>query len=315
MKVLLTGASGLLGAHLLQEGLKQGWSIKALTRSIPSRSYLRTIQDQVEIVEGDLSSAALPAHLLQGVDVIIHAAALVSPRQEDEEAMMTVNNTASQKLWKLAQQEGTPQWVQISTTAVLTGAATPGQLCSETDFGHLRPTGYARSKYAFDQFLRVQTSGPRLLQIYPGYILGAWDSTPSSGAILLQMRYGKLKAYLEGSKNFVAAHDVAQGIIHAIEKKQEGDFILGGFNLKISEFLEKARQALALENLQLKALSAEEFAQLPAEEQNSLREFCASAAISSQKARSSFQYQAFTSIEQMLQESVDSFVKMRLLRK
>ncbi len=314
MNVLLTGASGLLGAHLLQQGLQKGWKIKVLTRSIPSRSYLKTIQDQVEIIHADLLADAWPENLLQDVDTIIHAAALVSPRPEDEERMMATNNIASQKLFELAKQKKIQNWVQISTTAVLTGSASEEDLVSEKDFGKLRTTAYARSKFAFDKFLESQQGPtPRVLKIYPGYMLGSWDSTPSSGAVFLQMRWGKLKGYQEGTKNFVAAADVAKGILQALDRKAEGAFILGGHNLKISTFFDLATKALA--SKPLSAINQDEFASLSSEEQSSIREFCESAAVTSQKALSTFDYEAKTSVEQMIQDTVDSFAEMRLLRK
>lgn len=316
MKVLLTGASGLLGAHLLQQLLHKGWQVRVITRDIPSRSYLKTVQDQVEVIQGDLLTTEWPDDLMQGIDAVIHAAAFVSPRPEDEERMHQINNLASQRFFKLAQKMQIPYWVQISTTAVLTGLALPSDIVSESNFGKLRPTAYARSKFAFDKFLASQNdSSMRILKIYPGYMLGAWDSTPSSGAVFLQMRWNKIKGYLEGSKNFVAASDVAKGILRALEKNAQGDFILGGFNLQISDFLGRVKHALALDSWELQALTDAEFTALPLEEKSGIQEFCASAAVTSQKAQAAFKYDPQVSVDQMIQDTIDSFVEMRLLKK
>ncbi len=71
MRVLLTGATGFLGAHLVEACLKRGWSLRALARATSRTESLEA--KGVEVVRADLQDReALRPHL--EVDAIIHAA-------------------------------------------------------------------------------------------------------------------------------------------------------------------------------------------------------------------------------------------------
>src|SRR5262245_47541751 len=72
MKVLVTGASGFLGASLVGALLRNGDEVRAMVR------HGRTVDAQgADIVEGDLTDAGSIKRAVQGVDGVIHAAARV----------------------------------------------------------------------------------------------------------------------------------------------------------------------------------------------------------------------------------------------
>ncbi|MES2856370.1 MAG: NAD-dependent epimerase/dehydratase family protein [Bdellovibrionota bacterium] len=318
MKILVTGATGLLGSHVLEQGLKRGHQVVGVVRNIPARSFLgkhpELAEKNVQTIVCDLSTDSLPDAAFKGVDAIIHCAALASADPAFKDAMNEINFESPKRLHEQARANGIRKWVQISTTAVMTPAKSESDstLITEADFGSLRGTAYAQSKYAFDKFLETSELG--ILSIHPGYMLGRWDSKPSSGAILFALRMGRFKYYLDGQKNLVAAEDVARGIFQALEAGKIGRFILGGTNAKISSFLEKACEELGVP-FTLNEMSLEELNQSISPDASFIREFCLSGGASSEKAKVSFAYVPTTTVSQMIKDSVDYFTENRMLKR
>jgi nucleoside-diphosphate-sugar epimerase len=75
MRIALTGATGFVGGAVLDEALRRGWSVRALTRRPPPRS-----QAAPEWIEGDLANRSALAALAQGQDAVIHVAGLTTSR-------------------------------------------------------------------------------------------------------------------------------------------------------------------------------------------------------------------------------------------
>src|SRR5439155_27313177 len=72
-RALLTGATGLVGSHIVEQLVGAGWSVRGLARSDASRAALRTAG--AEPVAGDLLNRASLDRAATGVDVIFHTAA------------------------------------------------------------------------------------------------------------------------------------------------------------------------------------------------------------------------------------------------
>lgn len=76
MHAVVTGASGLLGRHLVRQLVSEGWSVKALVRDTSRRSPLESPDVQFHVC--DLSYSKLGPEVFRGADVVIHAAAAVT---------------------------------------------------------------------------------------------------------------------------------------------------------------------------------------------------------------------------------------------
>jgi len=159
MVILLTGASGLLGSHILNEGLKKGFKFKTVSRSISKRSFLSKVTSQVTHTELDLVKEDIPDSLLKDVDIIINCAALASPSQDDAGLMNKINVHAAQKLYMKAEKYKVKHWVQISSISTMDNGSSD-QLITEKSHGLFRKTSYAASKYEIDQWLSEQKKIP-----------------------------------------------------------------------------------------------------------------------------------------------------------
>ncbi|MBV9020947.1 MAG: NAD(P)H-binding protein, partial [Ktedonobacteraceae bacterium] len=78
MKVLVTGAAGFLGGHLVDMLVERGYEVRALVRPVEDASYLHTLQG-VEVVNGDITNASSLKQAVQGVQRVYNVAAKTGP--------------------------------------------------------------------------------------------------------------------------------------------------------------------------------------------------------------------------------------------
>lgn len=300
MKVLLTGATGLLGSHLLKQLTSAGYQVSALVREIPQRSYLGAHREQLgsnlSLIHGDLLNCEIPGEF----DVVIHGAAMTSADPSRKDEIWKVNLNGTQNLFDhLKNRYG--KWVQISSVSTLSDGSQ--ETVSEAHQGQCRPTPYAESKLAADRWLDSQSSD--ILTIHPCYMLGEWDSKPSSGAIFHAVKMGKLTSFPKAVKNFVSPKDVAEGILKAMDGKRRGHYLLGHENVVLSDFFELLKREINLPSTAEGAATSPEW----------MNEFAVTSAVSSDKARADFGYSPKVSLPQMLRETMDYFEKYKLLRR
>jgi dihydroflavonol-4-reductase len=81
--------------------------------------------------------------------------------------------------------------------------------------------------------------------INPTYMIGPFDSGPSSGQMLIALCKGALKFYSNGGKNFVCSVDVAKAAVNAIKKGVPGEcYIAGNQNMQFKDFFHTACKIL-----------------------------------------------------------------------
>lgn len=99
---------------------------------------------------------------------------------------------------------------------------------------------YAKSKMETEEYLLEKKQYLETIIVNPTFILGAYDSKPGSGKIILMAWNRKIIIYPPGGKNFVHVKDVAEGIIECFEKGRHGErYILAGENLSYKDFFNK----------------------------------------------------------------------------
>lgn len=310
--ILLTGATGLLGSHLIDRALTHGASLRVVARKVSRRTRLSTATADVEVVAHDLLEPT-PTSLFDGVDTVIHAAALSSPFAADAAKMVALNVTATERLAREAAAAGVRTWVQVSSIATLSGA---GRVPVTEEGGAPRDTLYARTKSDADRALAVASGAMHVLTVYPTFMLGAWDARPSSGAILLALRLGRLAHFVDCVKNVSAASSVAHGIFQALDAHASGPYVLGGADVAMESFVRLACEAVGRDPATVKRLDAMPDApdhEISEGELSILREFCIPSPASSAKAERDFGYDARVDVGALVASVRDYFVEQRLL--
>ena len=86
---------------------------------------------------------------------------------------------------------------------------------------------------------RFNKNGFPVVIINPTYMIGPFDSGPSSGQMLIALCKGALKLYCNGGKNFVCSVDVAKAAVNALTKGVIGEcYIAGNENMGFKEFFQ-----------------------------------------------------------------------------
>ncbi|BBD99849.1 hypothetical protein SAMIE_1033500 [Sphingobium amiense] len=118
----VTGATGLLGRHLVRNLIDRGWTVRALHRSAGDAEALRQIG--AEPVRGDLDDPATLRQGMAGVDAVFHAAALFTMWAAPAD-FERVNIAGTANMLAAAQAEGVARFVYISAAGVVMGDGKP----------------------------------------------------------------------------------------------------------------------------------------------------------------------------------------------
>lgn len=117
MRVLVTGASGFLGSHIVDACLRAGDEVRVLVREESDLSHLRTVAG-VEFAYGDLRDAASVRRAMDGIDAVHHSAARVTDRGTRAQ-FRDENVSGTARLMSAAQEAGARRFVFISSPSAL----------------------------------------------------------------------------------------------------------------------------------------------------------------------------------------------------
>jgi nucleoside-diphosphate-sugar epimerase len=213
MKVLVTGATGLLGGHLLRELQQRGEQIRALV--LPVENADKLTDQGVEVVRGDITDASTLAPVVKDVDVVIHLAGMMGVWRPLSDYRM-VNVTGSENLYRAAQRAGVRRFVHTSSHTVY--GLGHGRFLTEQDELRPDPDPYSITKAEGDRLIRrlMLESGMQTVILRPGTFFGPGD----------QLHFGRMAQRLKDGKGvligkgdnalpFCYVTDIVQGFLLA----------------------------------------------------------------------------------------------------
>lgn len=235
MLVLVTGATGLVGNNVVRRLREQGCDVRVLVRDSADRRPLQGLE--VDIARGDVRDRAAVRQACEGVEAVIHAAALIQIGWTRLDVARQINVDGTRNVAEAARDMGV-RLVHVSTVDAL-GVGSPEQP-SDEDSPHTGqvPCTYVVSKREADAVIRQLVDQDRLdaVLVHPCFILGPWDWKPSSGRMLLAVALRFTPLAPAGGVTFCDVRDVADGILGALKRGQTGrSYILGGQNLRYLE--------------------------------------------------------------------------------
>ena len=119
-KFLITGGTGFLGSYIIKNLIEKGFPVRAIRRSSKLPFYIDTkIFDQVEWVDGDVLDVVSLNDAMQGIDTVIHSAAIVSFSKENRHQMYQVNSEGTANVVNVANDNNTRRMVHVSSVAAL----------------------------------------------------------------------------------------------------------------------------------------------------------------------------------------------------
>lgn len=240
MKVLVTGATGFVGAAVARALLAGGHRVRVLVRPESDRRNVAGLD--VETAEGDLTDPASLQSACAGCAGVFHVAADYRLWTRDPAAMMRSNVDGTLNLMNAAMEAGVSRIVYTSSVATL-GIDPSGKPADEqtpvTFSDMIGP--YKRSKFRAEEAVRdlISDRSAPIVIVNPAAPIGPRDVKPTpTGKMIVDAAAGRMPAYVDTGLCVVHVDDVAQGHLLAFEKGRIGErYILGGENMTLCELL------------------------------------------------------------------------------
>ncbi len=218
MKVLITGATGFIGSHLLYHLLlNKDVDVKALKRRSSSLDKLKhtfkyysadtnitNSLNKVEWIDGDLFDAPSLYKATKDVDIVFHTAGMVSITGSNREKMFKINKEGTKNLVLASIRNQVKKFCYVSSTSVF----------NRNNGNNALENPYAISKASADNIVRKSSiHGLQTLIIYPSVVIGYGNGESGFEKILHSIWQGNL-FYTSGGAEFVDVRDVVKAIIN-----------------------------------------------------------------------------------------------------
>lgn len=240
MKILITGATGLLGSYLVKRFAQEG-SIFGLKRKNSSDKLLGDDAATVKWIEGDILDPISLETALEGIDMVIHSAGLVSFDPKDEDKLMDVNVTGTSNIVNAMLEKGVKKLIHVSSVSAL------GRTVDTINYDENSKwtvskynTPYAISKYRAElEVWRGAQEGLQALVIMPSVILGKIADERSSTQIYHYV-LEENKYYPQGTVNYIDIRDAVEITFQLYQRNLWGErFILNHQTILYKDFFGK----------------------------------------------------------------------------
>jgi dihydroflavonol-4-reductase len=248
MKVFVSGADGMLGTNIVHQLLSRGFEVKALVHFATKSKTLDQLD--IEKIKGNILDLRTYESQLAACDYVIHVAASTALWPGRNRMVTEVNVEGTKLIMQAAKKAGIKRFVHIgSASSFAPGtAAEPADETKEYNGWRFR-NDYMDSKFKAQQLVldACKNEGFQGIVVCPTYMIGEYDSAPTSGRLILSLEKGMVPAYSRGAKSYVHTADVATAAVNALEMGRLGEaYIAGGENLTYREFFEKVYNIVGL---------------------------------------------------------------------
>jgi len=258
--ILVTGATGLVGSHLLVQLAGNGEKILALYRNQSGIEKTRTLFklyaneqlfDQIHWIYADITDIPSLEPAFANISKVYHCAALISFDPKDEEKLRKNNIEGTANVVNLCLAHAVKKLCYVSSIAALGDLKEhENTITEETEWNPEKPhSDYAISKFGAEmEIWRGFQEGLEVVIVNPGVILGpsptmnGWKN--GSGEIFSRVANG-LPFYTKGTTGFVSVTDVAKAMILLTDGNSNGErFILIAENKSFENIVKKIAAAL-----------------------------------------------------------------------
>jgi dihydroflavonol-4-reductase len=244
MRVLVTGATGFVGAAVARALVHSGTQVRVLVRAGSERRNLKNLA--VEIAEGDLTDRASLDRAMADCTAVYHVAADYRLGAREPAQLYRNNVDGTRNIVDAARHAHVERMVYTSSVATigLPPNGAPGD--EETPVALADMIGhYKRSKYLAEELVRdAARLGFPVVIVNPSTPIGPGDVKPTpTGQLVLDAACGRTPAYVDTGLNIVHVDDVAAGHLLAFQRGRTGErYILGGEDMTLRAILEQIAQ-------------------------------------------------------------------------
>ena len=248
--ILVTGATGLVGSHLLLKLIEQDRVLVALYRSESKKNstldFLKERTKSAKVAEiiwrkGDVCNQPSLAVAFEGITHLYHCAAFISFAHYKQETLMEVNQQGTTNLVNLAIKHQLKKIAYISSIAALGSDTTSDSIDESTPWNADQDhTPYAYSKFGAElEVWRATQEGVPAVIVNPGVILGTGVEANPLELLCNQIDNGLL-FYPKGATGYVTVEDVVQVLTELMDSETENErFILVAENWSYEQMLRR----------------------------------------------------------------------------
>ncbi|MEA3335105.1 MAG: SDR family oxidoreductase [Chloroflexota bacterium] len=249
MKALVTGATGFVGANVVEALGRAGWQVRALRRNSSSMEALKGLA--YEPVVGDVTDPSSLLKAMAGCDAVFHVAGVTADYwSQDTTLLYRVNVDGTRNVVEACLASGIERLVFTSSQAAL-GFSGDESPVDESHQFNLSPGDYpyGHSKHlAEQQVLARVRGGLDAVIVNPSIVMGPRDATLTNSQIILEVAYGRIPLVPPGGVNVVDACDLADGHLLALEKGRSGEkYLLAGPNVTNLYLASEVARVLAVQ--------------------------------------------------------------------
>jgi nucleoside-diphosphate-sugar epimerase len=263
--ILVTGATGLVGSHLLVQLLQENEEVKALFRSEKQIEKVKNVFsyhnqsqlfDKINWVKGDITDIPSLEISFENITHVYHCAALISFDPNDEEELRKINIEGTANVVNCCIDFGIKKLCHVSSIAAL---GNPKEhettITEETEWNPEElHSDYAISKYGAEmEVFRGHQEGLEVVIVNPGVIFGYGFPKKGSDVIIQSVRKG-MAFYTNGSVGIVFVDDVTKCMMQLMKSNINGErFTLVGENIEVKKLLKFIATELNLKSPSIKA--------------------------------------------------------------
>ena len=226
--VLVTGGTGLVGAHLLIHLAEKGENVRAIYRNLATIQKTKSLfslykknefYESIHWIQADILDIPSLEIAFQGIDYVYHCAATISFDPKEENLIRKTNIEGTANIVNFCLAYNIKKLCLISSIAALGDLKAHEAIVNEDSEWNpeKQHSDYAISKYGAEmEIWRGQQEGLKVVIVNPGVIIGPGFWNQGSGKLFTKVKNG-MPFYTKGSTGFVAVVDVVY-IMHQLMK-------------------------------------------------------------------------------------------------
>lgn len=240
MKILITGATGFLGSHIVENYLErriEEGGLRILCRcKNPWKESAR-----IETAEGDILDSKAVERAVDGVDVVLHLAGLVDRSPGAASRLFDTHIRGTRNVCESALKHGTKLVIIASSSGAIAASRQPVTHNEDSPYA-IEVAGHwpyylskiYQEKLALSYF---EQHGLPVIVLNPSLLLGPGDRRLSSTNDIRMFLDRQITNIPAGGLNFVDVRDTAACFLAAIERGRPGKrYLIGGHNMTVREF-------------------------------------------------------------------------------
>ncbi len=263
--ILVTGGTGLVGAHTLLHLIENGENVRAIYRSKKNITKTKNLFglyqkshlfDRIEWFPADITNIPALEKAFENIDYVYHCAALISFDPKEEELLRKNNIEGTANIVNLCLDNKIKKICFLSSVAALGDPASHETVATEeTEWNPEKPhSDYAISKYGAEmEIWRGQQEGLDVIIVNPGIIIGPGFNEQGSGQLFSKVANG-LSFYTSGITGFIAIPDVVRLMVELMNSKIKNErFTLIAQNIGFRDIINTMADALKIKRPRLEA--------------------------------------------------------------